>query len=80
MAMRRVGRLGVNYETQYSNEIFECYILKTKIMVTKNITIAGFILTQKTKKGIANLKVEAWDREMLVDDFVGSVVTNSEVF
>ena len=49
-------------------------------MATKNITIAGFILNQKTKKGIANLKVEAWDKDMFIDDFVGSAVTDSRVF
>ena len=47
-------------------------------MATKNITIAGFILNQKTKKGIANLKVEAWDRDNCKDDLVGSVVTDSK--
>ena len=51
-----------------------------KIMATKNITIAGYILNKKTKKGIANLKVEAWDKDMLVDDFVGSDDTDSKVF
>jgi hypothetical protein len=46
-------------------------------MATKNITLGGFILNRK-KKGIANMKVEAWDKEMIVDDFVGSAVTDSK--
>ena len=46
-------------------------------MAAKNITIAGFILNQKTKKGIANLKVEAWDRDIRQDDPLGSGVTDS---
>lgn len=41
------------------------------------INITGFIFNQKTKKAIANLKVEAWDKDMVVDDLVGSAVTDS---
>lgn len=46
-------------------------------MAKKNITISGYIFSQK-KKGIANLKVEAWDKDMLLDDLVGSAVTDDK--
>ncbi|HMD00980.1 MAG TPA: hypothetical protein VKH37_12540, partial [Ferruginibacter sp.] len=45
-------------------------------MATKNITITGRILSNQTKAGIPNLKVEAWDKDALFDDLVGSSVTD----
>ncbi len=47
-------------------------------MAKKNITISGIIKSQNTKKGIANLKVEAWDRNNRKDDLTGSGVTDSK--
>ena len=45
-------------------------------MPTKNITIAGRILSNQTKAGISNLKVEAWDKDNLIDDLVGNSMTD----
>ncbi len=45
-------------------------------MATMNITIVGFIRDQKTKRGIGNLRVEVWDRDMLIKASIGTAVTD----
>jgi len=47
-------------------------------MTERIITIIGLVLSNGTKKGIPNLKVEAWDKDMRVDTPVGSAVTDSD--
>jgi hypothetical protein len=37
--------------------------------------ITGKVISSKTKKGINVLRVEAWDKDLLVDDMVGSAIT-----
>jgi hypothetical protein len=39
--------------------------------------ISGFIINDKTRQGIAALRVEAWDRDLICNDLVGSAVTDS---
>ena len=45
-------------------------------MPTKNTSIAGRILSNQTKAGIPNLKVEAWDNDTILDDMFGSSMTD----
>ena len=42
----------------------------------KNYTINGQVNDKQTQKGIANLKIEAWDKDLLFDDLVGTAVTD----
>lgn len=44
-------------------------------MATQNIKISGCVVSFETKKGISNLRVEAWGCDVLVNDFVGEAVT-----
>lgn len=37
--------------------------------------ITGRVLDRKSEQGVANLRVEAWDKDAIIDDFVGSAVT-----
>ncbi len=46
-------------------------------MATRHINISGFVVNIETQKAISNLRVEAWDCDALVDDFVGEAVTGS---
>jgi hypothetical protein len=38
--------------------------------------IVGNIVDRKTKKGIGGLRVEAWDKDLLCNDLVGSAETD----
>jgi hypothetical protein len=40
--------------------------------------ISGRVIDIKTQQGIQGLRVEAWDKDLLVDDLVGSVITNKD--
>ncbi|MCK6563048.1 hypothetical protein L6R21_27990, partial [bacterium] len=37
--------------------------------------ITGRVLDRKSEQGVPNLRVEAWDKDAIIDDFVGSDVT-----
>jgi hypothetical protein len=45
-------------------------------MAKKNITIAGKVINQN-KKPLPNLCIEAWDKDLLIDDFLGETITDS---
>ncbi len=40
------------------------------------IFVTGHVLHQTTGVGLAGLRVEAWDRDMVYDDFLASAVTD----
>lgn len=48
------------------------------IMITRMFSIIGKVLDRKTRRGAAGLRVEAWDKDRLYDDQVGSAVTDPQ--
>ena len=40
--------------------------------------ITGTVINRTIRSGIAGLRVEAWDKDRLIDDLVGSAVTNGQ--
>ena len=45
-------------------------------MAKQNITISGQIVN-KNNLPLAGLRVEAWDKDLLIDDFVGEAVSDN---
>ncbi len=45
-------------------------------MATQNIIIKGSVI-DKNKRPLPNLRIEAWDADLLVNDFVGEAITDS---
>jgi hypothetical protein len=41
----------------------------------RSLRITGRVLDRKSEQGVPNLRVEAWDKDATIDDFVGSAVT-----
>ncbi|MGC1376962.1 MAG: hypothetical protein WA821_12090 [Anaerolineales bacterium] len=46
-------------------------------MPEKKFQITGQVISQQSRQGLPGLCVEAWDKDMILNDMVGSAVTNA---
>src|SRR3989442_396193 len=46
-------------------------------MADEKYRILGRVISRSSQQGVPNARVEAWDRDLLVDDLVGSAVTDA---
>lgn len=47
-------------------------------MSEKKFRIQGKVIDHQTRQGVANLRIEAWDKDLLFDDLVGSAITDEQ--
>jgi outer membrane protein assembly factor BamB len=47
-------------------------------MAKENYLILGRVISRTSQQGVSNLRVEAWDKDLIVNDLVGSAVTDAE--
>jgi hypothetical protein len=47
-------------------------------MVTKQFHISGRIINKNNQRGVPDLRVEAWDKDLICNDLVGSAISNAE--
>lgn len=45
---------------------------------SRTFRILGRVIERESRRGIAELRVEAWDKDLIIDDLVGSAVTESD--
>jgi hypothetical protein len=44
----------------------------------KNYRISGFLIDGKSHQGIESLRIEAWDKDLIFDDLVGTAISNEQ--
>src|ERR1041384_3285544 len=47
-------------------------------MSEEKYRIIGTVISSSTRQGVAGARVEAWDRDLRIDDLVGSAVTGDD--
>jgi hypothetical protein len=47
-------------------------------MSSITFNIFGRVIHRQTRQGTANLRVEAWDKELMFNDLVGNAITDDQ--